>query len=275
MLAGILLMVLLTGIIAGMYPALYLSGFQPVVVLKGLTKTSFATQFIRKVLVIFQFSISVFLISCVLLLNRQVSYMRDKDLGFTRENVVSVRGITKAIRNAYPALKAELEQNPSVLHVTASQDVAGENMSLQSFRRKSDHPNTAIMIYENRIQHDYLETFGIQIVQGRDFDRSMATDKEALIINESAVRLLGLTDPIGEDVIIWEHSGKVIGVVSDFHFQSMHNEIAPLALTIYDPYITRINIRMNHQDRANTMAWIKELFEKADPNYSFRILFCG
>ncbi len=273
MLGGIMLMVLFTGIAAGLYPALYLSGFQPIAVLKGLTKTSLATQLIRKVLVIFQFSISVFLITCVLLLSRQVSFMRDKDLGFTRENVVSVRGITQSIRNAYPSLKAELEQNPSVLHVTASQDVAGENMSLQSFRRKSDHPNTAIMIYENRIQHDYLETYGIQIVQGRDFDRSMATDKDALIINESATRILGLTDPVGEDVIIWEHTGKVIGVVADFHFQSLHNEIAPIALTIYDPHITRISIRMNYQNRASTMAQIKELFENADPNYTFEYFF--
>jgi len=273
MLIGIVLLVLVTGIIAGIYPALYLSGFQPIVVLKGLTKNSSATQLIRKVLVIFQFSISIFLITSVLLLNRQVSYMREKDLGFARENIVSVRGLTQSLRNAYPALKAELEQNASVLSVTASQDVVGENMTLQNFRRTTDHPDAAIMIYENRVQHDYIKTFGMQIIQGRDFDPAMATDRDAIIINQAAARVLGMADPIGEDVIVWEHKGRVIGVVADFHFQSLHNEIDPLAFTLYDTWISRISIRMKPENTEQTMAWIKQKFEEADPNYSFEYFF--
>ncbi len=273
MFVGIIILVLFTGVVAGIYPAFYLSGFQPIVVLKGLTQSSFATQFIRKVLVIFQFSISIFLITSVLLLNKQVDYMRDKDLGFERENVVSVRGITQAIRNAYPTLKAELEQNTAILHVAASQDVPGENMTLQSFRRTTDPPQDAIMIYENRVQHDYLKTFGMQILQGRDFDRAMATDRQAVIINQAAAWLMGMNDPVGEDVIVWEHTSRVIGVVADFHFQSMHNRIDPLVFTLYDPYFARINIRIKPQDRARTMEWIREKFEDADPNYTFEYFF--
>lgn len=273
MFGGIVLLVMITGIVAGIYPALYLSGFQPVVVLKGLTNSSYASQLIRKVLVIFQFTISIFLITSVLLLNRQVHYMQDKDLGFARENVVSVRGITQSIRNAYPALKAELEQNPSVLAVTASQDVVGENMTLQNFRRATDHPNAAIMLYENRIQHDYVKTFGMQIVEGRDFDPDMGTDHDAIIINQATARLMGMTNPVGEEVIIWEKKGRVIGVVADFHFQSLHNGIDPLAFTLYDPWITRISIRMTPQNRAKTMDWIKDKFEDTDPNYSFEYFF--
>lgn len=273
MLAGVILLVLVTGIVAGIYPALYLSGFQPIVVLKGMMKSSFATRFIRKVLVIFQFAISIFLITTVFLLNRQVNFMRHKDLGFERENVVSVRGITQAIRNAYPVLKAELEQNPSIFNVTASQDLAGESMSLQNFRRTTDHPDASIMVYENRIQYDYIETFGMQIVEGRDFDPAMGTDEDAIIINQTTARLMGLTDPIGEEMVIWEHTGKIIGVVADFNFQSMHNDIDPLAFTMHDPYISRISIRMMPQDKAKTMAWIKEVFENADPNYTFEYFF--
>ncbi len=273
MLAGIITMVLLTGVVAGIYPAMYLSGFQPVVVLKGLTRSTFSSQLVRKVLVIFQFSISIFLITTVMLLSRQVNYMRYKDLGFERENVVSVRGLTQGIRNSWQVLKAELEQNPYIVSVTASQDVAGENLSLQNFRRTSDHPDAAVLIYENRIQHDYFKTFGMQIVEGRDFDPAMGTESESIIINQAAARLLGLEEPIGEDVIIWERTGKIIGVVADFHFQSLHNTIDPLAFTTYDSWITRINIRMLPHNRTKTLEWIREKFERADPNYTFEFFF--
>ncbi len=273
MLIMIILLVLITGIIAGMYPALYLSGFQPIVVLKGLTKSSLASGFIRKLLVIFQFVISIFLITSVLLLDRQVSYMQNKDLGFDRENIVSVRGLTQSIRNAYPALKAELLQNPSIANVTASHDVPGENISIQNSRRASDPPQTAVMMYESYIQHDYLETFGIRIIQGRDFDPAMMTDTSAIILNEAAVRTLGLENPIGEDIVIWEHTGRVIGVVSDFNFQSLHNNIDPLAFTMWERYFSRISIRMLPGNTNQTMDWIRKKFEAADPNYSFEYFF--
>ncbi len=273
MLLSVILVVLLTGIIAGMYPALYLSGFQPIVVLKGLTRSSHASQFIRKVLVIFQFSISIFLITAVFLLNRQVHYMKHKDLGFDRENVLSVRGITQNIRQAYPVLRSELMQHPNITHVSASQDVAGESFSLQNGRRSTDAPEASIMIYENRIQHGYLETFGIRIVKGRDFDPEMMTDTAAIILNETAVRQLGLENPIGEEIVVWQHTGKVIGVVADFNYQSLHNAIDPLAFTMYEPWISRINIRMYPENSGQTMDWIKQRLEEADPNYSFEYFF--
>ena len=273
MLMLIILLALVTGVVAGLYPALYLSGFQPIVVLKGMTRSSLASRFMRKVLVIFQFAISIFLITSVFLLNQQVSYMQNKDLGFHRENIISVRGLTQSIRNAYPALKAELLQNPAITYVTASHDVPGENISLQNSRKASDPPQSAIMMYESYIQHDYLETFGMRIVEGRDFDSEMMTDTAAIIINETAVRKLGLDNPIGEEIVIWEHTGKVIGVVSDFNFQSLHYEIDPLAFTMWERYFSRISIRMNPGNTQQTMDWIRQKFENADPNYTFEYFY--
>ncbi|TVQ13484.1 MAG: FtsX-like permease family protein [Bacteroidetes bacterium] len=273
LLLSIVSMVLITGILAGLYPALYLSGFQPIAVLKGLTKSSLASQLIRKVLVIFQFSISIFLITTVLLLNRQVDYMQSKDLGFGRENLVSVRGLTQNIRNAYPALRSELLQHPSITHVAASHEVPGENMSLQNSRKTEDPPQSAIMMYENRIQHGYLETLGIRIVEGRDFDPEMGTDRSAIILNETGVRKLGLENPIGEEIVLWEHTGKIIGVVADFNFMSLHNEIDPIAFTVHDNWISRINIRMLPGNTRNTLDWIKEQLEKTDSNYTFEYFF--
>ncbi len=273
MLTSILLLVLFTGIVAGLYPALHLSGFQPIVVLKGLTRDSFSSLFVRKILVILQFGTSVFLITTVLLLNRQVHYMQHKDLGFEREHVISVRGLTQGIRNAYPVLREELMQHPGIVQVSASQDVPGENMSFQNCRRSSDPPEASIMIYENRIQHGYLETFGMHIVEGRAFDPEMRTDSAAFILNETAVRKLGLESPIGEEIVIWQNVGRVIGVVADFNFQSLHNEIDPFAFTMHDSWITRINIRFRPQNLQETMSWIKERMEQADPNYTFEYFF--
>ena len=273
MLFLIIMLVFVTGIVAGLYPALYLSGFQPIVVLKGLTRNSAASRFIRKVLVIFQFAISIFLITSVLLLNRQVTYMQSKDLGFDRENIISIRGLTQSIRNAYPALKAELLQNPSIAYVTASHDLPGENINLQNSRRASDPAHSAIMMYESNVQHDFLKTFGMQIIKGRDFDPEMMTDSSAVILNETAVRTLGLDNPIGEDIIIWENTGKVIGVVSDFNFQSLHNDIDPLAFTMWEGYFSRISIRMLPGNTRQTMDWIIQKFQDVDPNYTFEYFF--
>jgi putative ABC transport system permease protein len=273
MLLLIILLVVGTGVVAGLYPALYLSGFQPIVVLKGMTRSSLASRFIRKVLVIFQFAISVFLITSVFLLNRQVSYMQNRDLGFDRENIVSVRGLTQSIRNTYPALKAELLQHPAITQVTASHDVPGENINLQNSRKASDPPQSSIMMYENNVQYDYLETFGIRIIEGRDFDDEMMTDSASVILNETAVRKLGLENPIGEEVVIWEFRGKVIGVVSDFNFQSLHNEIDPIAFTMWERYFSRISIRMLPGNTHETMDWIRQRFQNADPNYTFEYFF--
>ncbi|TVR44254.1 MAG: ABC transporter permease [Bacteroidia bacterium] len=273
MFLSILLLVVFTGIIAGLYPAMHLSGFQPIVILKGLSKNSFSNLFLRKVLVIFQFATSIFLITTVLLLNRQVHYMQHKDLGFEREHVISVRGITQSLRNAYPVLREELLQHPDITHVSASQGVPGENLNFQNCRRASDTPEASIMIYENRILHGYLETFGMRIVEGRDFDPEMRTDTAAIILNEAAVRKLGLDNPIGEEIVIWQHAGRVIGVVADFNFQSLHNEIDPFAFTMYEQWINRINIRFLPQNIRESMTWIQERLELADPNYSFEYFF--
>jgi putative ABC transport system permease protein len=265
--------VIITGIAAGIYPAVYLSRFDPVKVLKGMQKTSGRAYFMRKILVIFQFAISIFLVVSVLLLNKQVQYMKKKDLGFERENVVTVRKITSAIRNAYPSLEAELLQNPDILKVTASQSIPGEERSLQTSYKKGDDPASAIMMFENRIQHGFIGTFGMNIIAGRDFDPDMKTDSSAIILNETAVRKLGLEDPIGQEIFVWRHPGKVIGVVSDYNFLSLHNEIDPLALTMYEKWFSRISIRIAPGNTKETLANIESIMQEADPNYTFEYSF--
>ena len=269
MLAGIVLFVVLTGVIAGVYPAFYLSRFQPVVVLKGTQHGASGRHAFRKVLVSLQFAISIFLIASLLLVHRQVGYMKHKDLGFQRENVITVGSLTQTIGNSYESLKAELLQHPGILSVTASQSVPGRDRSLQNSYKKGDDPATAIMMFENRIRHDYIKTYNMQLVAGQDFDPAMRTDSAAFIINETAARKLGLVDPVGQEIHVWEAFGRIIGVVADFNFMSMHNEIDPLVFSMYNQGFSRISIRISPGDIQEKLGFIRDRFAEADPNYTF------
>lgn len=270
---GILAFVLATGLLSGFYPAMILSRFEPVRVFKGFVKGGSRRALLRKALVIFQFFISVFLVASVLLLHRQVEYMKHKDLGFDRENVITVRNMPASILRTYTSLKAELLQQPGILAVSASQSIPGEERSLQSGYKKGDDPASAVMIHENRIQHGYVETFGLEIIAGRDFDSELRTDSSAIILNEAAVRKLGLEDPIGKEVFVWRHLGKVIGVVRDYNFMSLHNEIDPLALTMYESWFNKISIRVAPGNLPATIELLREKLLAIDPNYNFDYVF--
>ncbi|TVR43274.1 MAG: FtsX-like permease family protein [Bacteroidia bacterium] len=264
---------MLVGILAGLYPAFYLSHYQPALVLKGLIQKSGKPNTFRKVLAGLQFAISIFLIATLLLVHKQVSYMKHKDLGFDREHVISMQSLTATLHRSYEALAAELKQHPGVIQVTASQGIPGQSMSVQNAYRYDQDPSTAIMIHENRVQYNYFETFGMQFVSGRDFDPAMGTDRDAIVINEAAARKLGLEDPVGEDIYIWNHRGRVIGVISDYNYRSLHHEIDPIAFTMYSQNFFMISIRFKPGYMLEVMDYAKTLFESADPAYVADFIF--
>lgn len=271
--AGVILFVLLIGVVSGMYPAFYLSRFQPIVVLKGTQHGAGGKHALRKVLVSLQFAISIFLIASLLLVHRQVNYMKHKDLGFERENVVTVRTLTPTLASAYESLKAVLLQNPNIIAVTASESIPGQQRSAQNCYKRGDDPSTAILVHENRVQDGYLETFGIRLVEGRDFDPELQTDSASFIINQTAARKLGLDNPVGQDIVVWAISGRVIGVVADYNFFSLHQEIEPLVLSRYADWFSGISIRMQPGNLAESMEYIRTIFTEADPNYTFEYTF--
>jgi len=269
----ILAFVVVIGIISGIYPALYLSRHQPITVLKGDQHGTGKPNAFRKVLVSIQFAISIFLIATLLLLHKQVSDMKYKDPGFEREHVISVTNLTSGIRGSYESIRAELLQHPRILQVAASESIPGRQRSVQTAHRQEDDPDQTIMIHENRIQHHYLETYGMRLVAGRDFDPLMRTDSASVIVNERAVKELGLEVPIGADIVVWQHPCRIIGVVSDFHFQSLHHKLEPLALTMYSPWFRHISIRMEPGSTREVMDFAQDTFESADPNYVFDYVF--
>ncbi len=272
-LLGIIAFVIVVGILAGMYPAFYLSRYQPAAVLKGEYRGRGKPHALRKVLVGLQFAISIFLVACLLLVQQQVSHMKYRELGFDREHVLTVRGLTRTLHNSYDGIKAELFQHPGILRVTASQSVPGQSRSVQNAYRKGQDPSTAIMIHENRIQHDYLETFGLQLVEGRDFNPEMLTDTASFVINQKAARELGLDEPVGEEINVWQQPGRIIGVVADFNFRSLHHEVDPLAFSMYSSNYNQISIRFSSSQINGVMDHVRNVLETADPNYVFDYFF--
>ena len=273
LLLAVVIFVVLTGVISGIYPALYLSNFRPVRVLKGSVNSAGKKHTLRKVLVTLQFAISIFLIICLFLLHAQTNFLKTKDLGFQREGTMAIHSLTDGIRSSYKSIKAELLQNPDIFAVTASQSIPGQPRSMQNCYKKGDDPRSAIMINENRVQHDYLETFGISVVMGRGFNKEMRTDTGAFVINQKAAEKLGLSEPIGQDIYVWSVPGKIIGVIADYNYLSLRSEIDPLVLSMYSNWFRTISLRIRPEKVSETMEYVEETLKQADPNYTFNYTF--
>jgi putative ABC transport system permease protein len=252
------------GILSGSYPALMLSRFKPVLLLKGLKpqrKTGFS---LRKGLVVFQFTISVVMIIATIVLFMQVKYLNNTDLGFNKNLLVVIDVNTRKARSNFEAVKSEMAKIPMVKSVSVTSRVPGEWKSIVTIRVKNtgstDEPKVSYLIGADK---DFLKTYEIKLLQGRNFDGP--ADSAAVIINETAAKMLGITEASGQTVEIpafsWTGDGtfvpvnddntpfkpSVIGIVKDFHFQSLRNKIEPLVLAynqnpihVIDYYSARI-----------------------------------
>jgi len=265
---------LIIGIIAGSYPALYLSGFRPISMLRGDISQGSGTSGIRRILVVFQFTISFVLIIGTTIIYNQLDFLLNKDIGFKKEQVIQING-TDIIKNQLPVFKKELLQLPNIVSVSASNylPISGGrrngNMFWNEGRKEVDKPVEG-QIWD--VDIDYIRTMEMEIIYGRDFESEMPSDSQSVIINQTMARELGLESPIGKQITTTWKSMRIIGVVKDFNYESMTRNIGALCLVLGNsPDV--VSVRYNISDITGVIKSINELWDQFCPNEPIRYSF--
>ncbi len=265
---AVLMMSFGVGFIGGIYPALYISRFSPLAILRGISKTGRPSSFIKSTLVVFQFGIASFLVFGLLVINRQIEFMKHKDLGFDQENVVLFLGLSERLIESYKALTNEIKTIPEIVSVSAAQSYPSASLSGMNLAIEGADPSQAISVKEHRVQDNYIETMRMQIVHGRDFIPDSKADDEGYIINETAALMLGLENPIDTRVVMWRRPGKIIGVIKDYHFASLRNNIEPLVISRYNPRMNLLTIRLSGANQSQALKSISDILTRYDPNHT-------
>jgi putative ABC transport system permease protein len=266
---------LFTGIVAGSYPALYLSGFNPASVLKGKLEVSFGELWARKGLVVFQFILSIVLIVSVIIVYRQIEYIQTKPIGYDRDNILMFQREGKMWETqSLETFLSEARRIPGVVSASSiAHNMSGHNSGTWRLEWEGKDPEDRTEFEHVAVNHDMLETLGIQIAEGRNFSRNFPADTASLIISEKGIEFMGLKDPVGKTVKLWGQDMKIIGISKDFHYESLHEDYKPLffRLSADNTYIVMIKLGAGNQNE--TIAKVEQLYKNTNPGFAFEYRF--
>jgi putative ABC transport system permease protein len=266
---------LFTGLVAGSYPALYLSGFKPILVLKGKLRTAAGEVLVRKGLVVFQFTLSIILIIAVGVVYRQINYIQTKPLGYDRDHVLSIDKEGRlADAHQQATFLTEARRIPGVINAsTLSHSLTGHNGGTYGIVWPGKDPNNKTEFELVGGDLDMIKTLGMSIKEGRDFSAAYPSDSSGIIFNEAAIRFMGLRDPIGQQFTLWDKPVKIVGVVGDFHFQSLHEKVKPLFILLRPDWTNRFVIKVAADREKTAIAGLEKLYRQFNPGWSFGYTF--
>jgi hypothetical protein len=273
---GIILITVFTAILASSYPALFLSAFKPVKVLAGSLLSGIKKSIFRKVLVVVQFSISIFLITGTTVVYNQLNFIKNKDLGLDKENVLLIPG-RRELLTKIDTVKNELLQNPGVISLSLSNappyrmetNAGGGDVHWEG-KQEGQHFSMHVM----SVDPDWLTTFGVDMAEGRFFSKEFPTDlNEAFVVNESSVQSMGIESPLGKQMKIWDIEGVIIGVIKDFHFRPLYDPVEPLAMRIIPSWYDNVCIRISPTNMSGTLKFLEDKWKTYTPGYPFSFSF--